>query len=98
MRFSSVLIITYGRSGSTLLQGLLNSIEGCLVRGENYNFCYGLYRSYRSLRATHHRYGGRNRSSSPAHPWFGAELLSETRFLDDARRLVENQLRPGRNG
>jgi hypothetical protein len=30
-----VFIVTYGRSGSTLLQGVLNSIPGYLVRGEN---------------------------------------------------------------
>ena len=27
--------MTYGRSGSTLVQGLLNSIPGYLIRGEN---------------------------------------------------------------
>lgn len=30
-----VFIVTYGRSGSTLLQGILNSIPGYLIRGEN---------------------------------------------------------------
>ena len=28
-------MLTYGRSGSTLLQGILNSIPGYLIRGEN---------------------------------------------------------------
>lgn len=37
-RFGSILVITYGRSGSTLLQGILNSIDGILIRGENHNF------------------------------------------------------------
>lgn len=30
-----LFILTYGRSGSTLLQGILNSIPGYLIRGEN---------------------------------------------------------------
>src|SRR5688572_1085508 len=30
-----LFIVTYGRSGSTLLQGVLNSIPGYLIRGEN---------------------------------------------------------------
>jgi hypothetical protein len=30
-----VFVMTYGRSGSTLLMGLLNTIPGYLVRGEN---------------------------------------------------------------
>ena len=30
-----VFVMTYGRSGSTLLMGILNSIPGWLLRGEN---------------------------------------------------------------
>ena len=30
-----VFVMTYGRSGSTLLMGLLNTIPGYLIRGEN---------------------------------------------------------------
>ena len=30
-----VFVMTYGRSGSTLVQGLLNAIPGYLIRGEN---------------------------------------------------------------
>ena len=50
MKFDSVLIVTYGRSGSTLLQGILNSIEGCLIRGENDNFCFALYQAHQSIK------------------------------------------------
>jgi hypothetical protein len=39
-----VFIVTYGRSGSTLLMGLLNSIPGYLLRGENDGAVYHLYR------------------------------------------------------
>ena len=87
MKFDSILIITYGRSGSTLLQGILNSIEGCLIRGENCNFCFGLFESYQNLlKAKTHR------GDRPQHPWFGAHLLDETTFLIHARRLVKDLL------
>jgi hypothetical protein len=34
-RFPNIFVVTYGRSGSTLLQGVLNGIPGFLIRGEN---------------------------------------------------------------
>lgn len=37
-----VFIITYGRSGSTLTQNLLNSLPGYCIRGENSNLLYFL--------------------------------------------------------
>lgn len=89
LNYRSVLIVTYGRSGSTLLQGLLNSIEGCVVRGENYNFCFGLFQAYRSLV----RSKGHN-ESAVRDPFFGAPLMSPAKFLRDARSLVEAQLLP----
>lgn len=94
MNFSSVLIVTYGRSGSTLLQGLLNSIDGVLVRGENYNLCYGLFQAYQSLRQAKAEFGQGEKSLHRTSPWYGAALLDEQRFLRDARALVRHQLNP----
>lgn len=94
MNFSSVLIVTYGRSGSTLLQGLLNSIDGCLIRGENYNFCYGLFKAYESIVNTKNQFGNESKSLEATSPWYGAALLDENRFIEDARKLVLNQLNP----
>lgn len=99
MNFQSVLIITYGRSGSTLLQGLLNSIEGCVVRGENYNLCHGLFLAYRALQETKAQPSNKAEYSlSVTHPWFGAAWLDEQRFLQDARELVFHQLVPENAG
>jgi hypothetical protein len=38
-----LFIVTYGRSGSTLLQGILNSLPGYLIRGENRSALYHLF-------------------------------------------------------
>lgn len=98
MNFQSVLIITYGRSGSTLLQGLLNSIEGCVVRGENYNMFYGLFLAYRALQETKAQPHIDEDSLSVTHPWYGAVWFDEQRFLQDARELVYHQLMPENAG
>ena len=94
MNFSSVLIVTYGRTGSTLLQGLLNSINGCLIRGENHNFCFGLFEAYEAMLNAKNQFDNGNKSLETTHPWYGAALLDEKRYLEDARTLVFNQLNP----
>jgi hypothetical protein len=38
IKYGSILIVTYGRSSSTLLQGVLNTIDGVRVTGENFEF------------------------------------------------------------
>jgi len=94
MNFDSLLIVTYGRSGSTLLQGVLNSMPGVLVRGENYNLCYGLHQAWRSLVDSKQKFGGEF-SRKVEHPWYGSSLLDPDRFIADARTLVMNQLMQG---
>jgi hypothetical protein len=86
MNFKSILIVTYGRSGSTLLQGILNSIDGCVIRGENYNFCWGLFESYRSMiRAK--RFNG----DSPQSPWYGSDW-DESLFLNRISKMMRELL------
>lgn len=91
MNYNNILIITYGRTGSTLLQGILNSIEGCTIRGENYNFCYGLFKSFQSLRSTIIKQGGNGVEVTS--PFFGSHFFNEETFLKDAKALLENQLK-----
>lgn len=97
MKYPYLLVITYGRSGSTLLQGLLNSIGGCLITGENFHFLYPLYQSYRRLLAAKAHVSdsapGNEDAELPRHPFFGARHLSPELFLEDASRLVIGQLR-----
>lgn len=95
MSFSSALVVTYGRSGSTLLQGILNAIPGVLIRGENFNLCWGLFLAYRALRqaVTELTEQGTQRTD-PTHPFYGAEKLDGERYLADARALLRHQLVP----
>ncbi|UCV16550.1 hypothetical protein [Quatrionicoccus australiensis] len=65
MKFKSILVVTYGRSGSTLLQGVLNTLPNVLIRGENHDFCWGLYLAWKSLIQTKTGFG--MNSSSPPH-------------------------------
>lgn len=49
LRYNHILIITYGRSGSTLIQGILNAIPGVRVFGENGNVFFDLYKTFKKL-------------------------------------------------
>ncbi|MFT5112951.1 MAG: hypothetical protein ACI8P9_002279 [Parasphingorhabdus sp.] len=87
MKFNSVVVVTYGRSGSTLLQGMLNSIDGCLIRGENYLFCAGLFQTYESLLKARSNYG-----DNPRSPWYGSEQIDIDCFLSSCQIMVRGLL------
>ncbi|MFZ2991224.1 sulfotransferase [Ideonella sp.] len=91
MRFDSILIVTYGRSGSTLFQGLLNALPGCLVRGENYNFAYALFNAYRVLLKTRSEFGGAD-AQRVENPWFGADKLDPEVFVQQLAPVFRKQL------
>ncbi len=83
LRFSSVLIVTYGRSGSTLLQGLLNTIDGVLIRGENNNAFRHLFEAYT---ATCQQPSHASTSNVPNVPWFGINKIDPNAMLDSFRK------------
>lgn len=95
MNYQSILIVTYGRSGSTLLQGVLNSIEGCLIRGENNNFCFPLFKAYQAILKAKEK-AANVVADYPAtvvnHPWYGTPLLDEQLFLVRCQELVKDLL------
>lgn len=79
----SVFIISYGRTGSTLIQNLINKLPGYLVRGENGNLLAPLVRAWRDLRYSQLAKNMRaasidwhdGRPSPPRQPWFGYETI-----------------------
>ncbi|MTH80301.1 sulfotransferase [Paracoccus aestuariivivens] len=90
-----VFVVTYGRSGSTLTQSLLNAIPGYCIRGENGNLPYHLARAV-SVTNTWDDYTWRREDKdknedqqkdflrgligTPSDPWYGAENIDPMRF------------------
>jgi hypothetical protein len=88
-----VFVVTYGRSGSTLLMGILNTIPGWLIRGENRDAVHHLFAFHHTMGAESDR--KRGTPLTPAHPWFGIDGFPRKRSLRLIRRLVtETVLRP----
>jgi len=87
LNFESILIISYGRSGSTLLQGVLNSIDGVVIRGENMNMCFHLFETYQALLKSKTHNGNSIQS-----PFYGSESLDEKYFLNRTKETVRNLL------
>ena len=89
-----LFVVTYGRSGSTLLMGLLNAIPGYLIRGENWDALAHLYRFHLTLVEGSRRWDPQ-RLRQRTHPFFGAADFPERRSLAGTRDLVvDTVLRP----
>ena len=81
MNFDRILIITYARSGSTLLQGVLNSIPGACIRGENAGTLTSLFEAFSSVELAQKEFG--HWAHSPENPWFGADKIDPAGYGRD---------------
>ena len=94
---SYLFVVTYGRSGSTLLQGILSSIPGVMIRGENGGALQHLFAFHTTVT------GHRDRLARPqplpaSHPWWGIDGYPDATALRDLRLLMlETVLRPDVN-
>ncbi len=88
MKFKSILIITYGRSGSTLLTGILNSIDRCLIRGENNNFIENLYDAYYKIESAQKIRKGNDTTLA----WFGIQDIDREYFLESTKSSIKKLL------
>ncbi len=91
-----IFIITYGRSGSTILQSTLQSIPGSCIRGENDNLLFQIYQVSQRAAAAKASMAPYNKTSSS--PWFGiadADVESFTRQMINA--FVHEILTPPSN-
>ncbi len=72
-----LFLVTYGRSGSTLVQHLLNRIDGVTLRGENNNALWHIFNAWHALdsAAPIRDLRARGGTTGPAQPWFGAEAI-----------------------
>lgn len=91
-KFRSVYVVTYGRSGSTLITGYLSRLPGFDIRGENFLFpMHGYFAEKAVTESRKKPYGGRQ---SQGHPWYGTQLFHPGRFRKDFSRAMLNQLYP----
>ena len=89
-----LFVVTYGRSGSTLLMGLLNSIPGYLIRGENWDALHHLFLFHRTLEDGSRRWEPA-RLRQRTHPFFGAADFPVKKAHRRTRELVvDTVLRP----
>lgn len=95
MNFDYIFVVTYGRSGSTLLQGILNAIPGVCIRGENGSALRGLLSSVRALAGANVSFGSEEAGVSTS-PWYGINEVDIDAYVTALRRaFVDNVLRPG---
>lgn len=90
-RLRYIAVVTYGRTGSTVLQAALNALPGVRIRGENYAALRGLRQYLQSVTET----ASRHHAGRPDHPWYGSARLDPSQVLADLRRhAIEFLLRP----
>ena len=89
-----VFVMTYGRSGSTLLMGLLNTIPGYLIRGENDDALRFLYDFHRTC-VERSNFWPVERVRMRTDPFYGIGDFPPAASIAGTRRLaVETLLRP----
>ncbi|HSV38272.1 MAG TPA: sulfotransferase [Nocardioidaceae bacterium] len=84
-KFDYVFVVTYGRSGSTLVQGLLNTLPRTMVRGENNLYLLPFFEAEklaREFKDEHITHGAGNVISA----FYG---LHDLRIVDFARNTGE---------
>ena len=85
-----VFVVTYGRSGSTLTQGMLNTLPRTLVRGENNLYLLQLFRAYAGLASFMEKFGGA--AAKPSSAFYGLRDADLDTFAASVRDLVQRQL------
>lgn len=86
-----LFVVTYGRSGSTLVQGLLGSIPGYLIRGENRGVLYRLYQYHSALEAARDEFS-RIESLTTRDSWFGIDEYAASTSIARMRSLLLDAL------
>lgn len=92
VNYRTILIVTYGRSGSTLLQGILNAIPNVTIRGENNNFCWGLYEAWKAILQTREEFEKYKRTKQSDSVCYGAAYMDPKRFEELALEVIKSQL------
>jgi hypothetical protein len=86
-----VFVVTYGRSGSTLTQGMLNTLPRTLVRGENNLYLLPVFRAYNGLETFKNKFGGPGAAKASS-AFYGLREVDLDAFAASVRQLVQQQL------
>lgn len=81
----NIFIVTYGRTGSTLLQNLMMTIPGCDMRGENHNVIESIWNATIRCRKAKNTWGAKQQPDS--HPWYGSDQMKPVMF---ARGMIDS--------
>ena len=81
----NIFIVTYGRTGSTLLQNLMMTIPGCDMGGENHNIIESIWHAAIRCRMARNTWGAQPQPAS--HPWYGSDRMKPMLF---ARGLLNS--------
>lgn len=84
LSYKTVLIVTYGRTGSTLLQGMLNTIDGLSMLGENEGAFFDLFEYVSKVE----RITTRKDHSEPGSPFFSGGVIDQ----NAAKRTIQGVL------
>lgn len=87
-----VFVVTYGRSGSTLTQGLLNTLPRTLVRGENDLYLLHHYRAWAGVRQVKQSFADAGSRRGPKSAFYGIDEVDLDRFVSSTRDLAVSQL------
>ncbi|GAA5037720.1 sulfotransferase [Actinopolymorpha pittospori] len=89
-----LFIVTYGRSGSTLLMGLLDGTPGYCIRGENSGALYKLFEYHSAAIQARAQWTG-DKPLTATHPWYGIDGYPAAIAAAHMRQLViDTLLRP----
>ena len=85
-----LFVVTYGRSGSTLVMGVLDSIDGFSVCGENNRACEYLYDFYMKYYGAIHNYNNNNMPRDSRNSWY--QVCDFSRLKQNCRDFLWNML------
>jgi hypothetical protein len=85
-----VFVVTYGRSGSTLVQKLIGGLPGYHMRGENCDALRGIAATYRAASMTRETFGPT--PVAPDDPWYGAYEIEPRRYAEALVNLFVREI------
>jgi len=85
-----IFIITYGRSGSTILMKVLNSIKDSDIKGENCNSLFPLFQSYKYSQQSKKNLS--KNSHMVDNPWYGVNDIKPYRYMRELVKIFTREI------